>query len=88
MSKPLNPDELVCFGFSRFDCEAKRDDDKVFVTVRMFRGAYYSFVCGPTLTLAEIQELTAYKLLTKLRVVENEVRDYAATFWRAEACGA
>ena len=73
----MSPGELVCFGFSQFDCEARRHDDEVQVEVRMFRGTYYKFTCGSHLTHAEIQELTAYKLLDKLRVVEHEIRRYA-----------
>lgn len=79
MSTPLEPGELICFGFSQFDCEARCHDDKVQVDVQMFQGTYHRFTCASHLTRAEIQELTAYKLLDKLQVVKDEIRGYATT---------
>jgi len=100
MNTPLNPGELICFGFSHFDCEAKRLSsgrhqehmgvyDEVRVTVRMFRGVEQTMTCSSTLTRAEIQELTAFRIIDKLRQVEVEVRGYAnKTRKRAEEANA
>jgi len=88
MSRPLDPNELVCFGFSIFDCEARREcrqigrvvEDRVVVTVTIARGMLWRFVCGSNLTIDEIQELTAYRMLDFLRKTEAEVVTYAKKF--------
>jgi len=80
MSRLLEPNELVCFGFSHFDCEARRCcdmADAIEVVVTMFRGDQFMFHCGPTLTLAELQELTAYRILNYLSNIRKDVQSYA-----------
>ena len=88
MSRLLEPNELVCFGFSHFDCEARRRcdmADDIEVVVKMFRGDRFLFRCGPSLTLAELQELTAYRILDYLRDVSKEAQNYAKRV-REESC--
>lgn len=84
MSRQLEPNELFCFGFSYFDCEARRREphgiivEEIEVTITMFRGMMWGFIIkNPTLTTNEIKELTAYRILELVRCCTNEVRDFA-----------
>lgn len=91
MSRQLEPNELFCFGFSHFDCEARRQSEmgprfeEIVITITMFRGTRYRFFCNPTLTVDEIRELTAYRILDQLKAYHTEVRGYAEKV-RKETC--
>ena len=88
MSRRLNPNELVCFGFPHFDCEARYlanpiQGDIVEVTILMYKGTRYRFLCNHTLTLDEIKELTAYRMVDLLQGVCRDVAAYASDIRKA-----
>jgi len=72
MNHCLEAGESISFRLSQFNCVATYFDDPPFidaqiqVVVRLCGGNRYMIQMGPNLTVDQIKELTAYKLLELL----------------------